>query len=517
MLRQIFLFLAFISVLLITISCGRTNNGAVTVALSDKFSGLDTISTTTPDAAADRIRNLMFNSLVKKNEKFEYVGELGDFKVSEDGLAITFTLKENIKFHNGKPLTSADAKYTFDALFQANGYKAGSFFDTVDGKKEQHFTAIETPDAKTITFKVRRPALINQTLSNFVAIPIIPEGSVEQQKATPVGTGPFKFVKFDQANNIVELAANPEYFEGSPKIQLLNIKTVTDANALQAELQANRIDLAPNPTNISADTFNNLEKMPNLQIVKSDGSNVRYIGFNVSQAPVNNVKLRQAMAYAIDREKIIKELLSGQAKIAHSILPESSWAYSANVKYSFDQAKAKQLVQESGYKGEVVKFKVSAGNQAVSQYTQVIQESLKAVGINAELETLELNTLLDQLKLGQFQLTTSHWAGGNHDPIFLRDLFATNESPDKKAGGRNRSRYSNAEFDKVVQEAVDLTVTNKAKAKELYNKSQDIVANELPYITLWFPSNMVIASKRVSNININASGDWTFIKDVVIQ
>jgi ABC-type transport system substrate-binding protein len=223
------------------------------------------------------------------------------------------------------------------------------------------------------------------------------------------------------------------------------------------------------------------------------------------------------MAYAIDREKIIKELLSGQAKIAHSILPESSWAYSANVKYSFDQAKAKQLVQESGYKGEVVKFKVSAGNQAVSQYTQVIQESLKAVGINAELETLELNTLLDQLKQGQFQMTTSQWAGGNQDPIFLRDLFATNESPDKKAGGRNRSRYSNAEFDKAVQEAVDLTVTNKAKAKELYNKSQDIVANELPYITLWFPSNMVIASKRVSNININASGDWTFIKDVVVQ
>jgi peptide/nickel transport system substrate-binding protein len=517
MLRQTFLFLVIITVLLLSAACTRTNSGAVTIALNDKFSGLDTISTTSPDAAADRIRNLMFNSLVKKNDKFEYVGELGDYKVGEDNLTLTFTLKDNVKFHNGKLLTSADVKSTFDALFQANGYKAGSFFDTVDGQKQPHITSIETPDAKTVVFKVSRPALVNQMLSNLVAIPIIPEGTLETQKTTPVGTGPFRFVKFDQANNIVELAANAEYFEGSPKIQLLNVKTVSDANAMQAELQSGRIDIVPNPTNISADTFNTLAKIPTLQVVPSDGSNVRYIAFNVSQAPLNNVKLRQAIAYSIDREKIIKELLSGQAKIAHSILPSGSWAYSENIKYSFDQAKAKELVQASGYKGEVIKFKISSGNQAVSQYSQVILESLKVVGINAEIETLELNTLLDQLKQGQFQMTTSQWAGGNQDPIFLRDLFATNESPDKKPGGRNRSRYSNAEFDKIVQQAVEATVSDKAKAKELYAKSQDIVATELPYITLWYPANMVIATKRMGNIKINASGDFSFMKDVTVQ
>jgi peptide/nickel transport system substrate-binding protein len=523
MLRQIILFLAIISVLTITFGCRGTNNGAVTLALSDKFSGLDTISTTSPDAAADRIRNLMFNSLVKKNENFEYVGELGDFRVSEDGLTITFTLRDNIKFHNGKPLTSADVKYTFDALFQANGYKGASFFDSkpdpIDPKKtirgDGHITSIETPDAKTIVFKVLRSALVNQTLANFVAIPIIQQDSLEQQKTTPIGTGPFKFVKFDQTNNIVELAGNPEYFEGAPKIKLLNLKTVTDANALQAELQAGRVDIAPNPTNITADTFNSLEKLPMLQVIKSDGSNIRYLGFNVSQPPINNVKLRQAIAYSIDREKIIKELLGEQAKIAHSILPDGSWAHSDAVKYTFDQAKAKQLVQESGYKGEVIKFKISSGNQAVSQYSQVIQDSLKAVGINVELENLELNTLLADLKKGQFQMTTSQWAGGNQDPIFLRDLFLSTESPDKKEAGRNRSRYANIEFDKFVQEAVDST--DKAKAKELYGKAQDIVATELPYITLWYPSNMVVASKRVANIKINASGDWSFLKDVTVQ
>lgn len=511
------IFLVILTVFISSAGCTRTNNGAITLALNDKFSGLDTISNTTSDAAADRIRNLMFNSLVKKNEKFEYVGELGDYKIGNDNLTLTFTLKENVKFHNGKLLSSADVKYTFDSLFQTNGYKAGSFFDTVDGQKQPHITAIETPDAKTVVFKVLRPALINQMLSNLVAIPIIPEASLEQQKTAPIGSGPFKFVKFDQANNIVELAANADYFEGSPKVQLLNVKTVSDASAMQAELQSGRIDIVPNPTNISADTFNNLAKNPNLQVIQTDGSNVRYIVFNMSQPAVNNLKLRQAIAYAIDREKIIKDLLGGQAKIAHSVLPNECWAYSENIKYSFDLAKSKQLVQESGYKGEVIKFKISAGNQAVSQYSQVILESLKSVGINAAIETLELNTLLDQLKQGQFQMNTSQWAGGNQDPIFLRDLFATNESPDKKPGGRNRSRYSNVEFDKVITEAVDLTVSDKAKAKTLYAKAQDIVATELPYITLWYPSNMIITSKRIGNVKINASGDFSFVKDVTVQ
>ncbi|HEY0050747.1 MAG TPA: ABC transporter substrate-binding protein, partial [Pyrinomonadaceae bacterium] len=470
------------------------------------------------DAAADRVRNLMFNSLVRKNEKFEYVGELAkDVKIDAANLTVTFTLQDNVKFHNGKDLTSADARYTLEALFKSGGYKAASFYDSVDGQKQQHITSIETPDAKTLVLKVSRPALINQTLSNLVAIPIIPEGTIDQQKTAPVGSGAFKFVAFDQANNLVSLEANQNYWEGAPKVQKVNVKTVTDANALQAELQSGRVDLVPNPTNISADTFNTLGKNPNLQIVQGDGSNIRYIGFNVTGKPLDNVKMRQAIAYAIDREKIIRDLLSGQAKVAHSILPEASWAYSAPVKYNYDPARAKQLLQEAGYKGEPIRFKFLSGSSAVSQYSQVIQSSLKEAGINVEIETLEDNTLREQLKQGQFQMNTAQWIGGNQDPIFLRDLFDSEEFPDKKANGRNRSRYSNPEFDKIVREAVN--TTDKAKAAELYAKAQEIVAKELPYLPLWYPANMVIASKRMNNIknvNINASGDWSFVKDLTV-
>jgi peptide/nickel transport system substrate-binding protein len=513
--RPIFLLLVIISVFISGFSCRTRDTGTVTIAQEFKFSGLDTLSTTTPDSAADRIRNLIFNSLVKKNEKFEYVGELAkEIKIGEDNLTVTFIMQDTVRFQNGKTFTSADAKYTLDALFQANGYKGASFFDTVNGQREPHITSIETPDAKTLVIKVRRPALVNQLLSNLVAIPIIPEGTIEQQKTQPVGTGAFKFVKFDQMNNQVELEANSFYWEGAPKITKLVVKTVTDANSLQAELQSGRVDVAPNTTNFSADTYASLGKNPTLQVVQSNGSNVRYIGFNLQNKPVDSVKLRQAIAYSIDREKIIKELLSGQARVANSILPEDSWAYSTGTQYTFNPEKAKQLIQESGYKGEKINFKISAGNTAISQYAQVILESLKAVGINAEIENVENNTLLEQFKLGQFQMTTSQWIGGNQDPIFLRDLFASGESPDKKAGGRNRSRYSNAEFDKLISQAVD--TVDKAKAKELYTKAQDIVSNDLPLFPLWYPSNMVVANKRIANIKINPSGDWSFVKDLTI-
>jgi peptide/nickel transport system substrate-binding protein len=505
----------FILFIFLTSTSAFSQNEAVKISLSDKFSGLDTLATTSPDVAADRIRPLLYNSLVKKNDNFEYVGELAkEIKIDYSNLTITFVLNENVKFHNGKTLTSADAKYTLDALLKSNGYKANSFFDTVYNKTQPHILSIEIPDSNTLILKVCRFELIYQTLSNLVAIPIIPEGSLDLQNSAPIGTGAFKFVKFEKAEDLVELEANPNYWQGSPQIKRVIIKTVSDTNVLQTELQTGRIDIAPNPINISVDAIDNLAKNQNLQVIESEGSNIRYISFNVKAKTVKNVKLRQAIAFAIDREKIVREILHGKAKVAHSVLPEQSWAYSANIKYDFNPIKAKKLLKESGYKGQTIKFKLATGNQAVAEYAQVIQQMLKDVGIKVEIETLELNTLLEQLKQGKFQMTTSQWAGGNQDPLFLRDLFQTKESPDVKQGGRNRSRYSNSEFDKIIESAV--TGKDKLKAKEFYAKAQAIAAKDLPYITLWYPKNSVIANERIGNIKINASGDWSFVKNLLL-
>ncbi len=533
-------------------TCRQRDTEFVTVALSEKFSAFDTLTSTSSDVAAERVRNLMFNALVKKDENFDYVGELAkEIRSSEDGLTITFILQDGVKFHNGKEFTSADVKYTFDELFKSNGFKAGAFFDTIPEttavggstpsgsgdtsnsaakrdvtntadksgelktKRVPHITALETPDAKTVIFKVARPALRNQLLSNLVAIPIIPEGTVAQQKDQPVGSGPFRFVAFDGSQNIVELAANEEYWDGPPKIAKLKVKTVTDANSLQAELQTGGVDLAPLPSNLPPDTLKAMDSNASLNVDQFDGSNIQYLVFNTQSAPLDNVKVRQAIGYAIDREKIVSELLFNQAKVAHSILPPQSWAYSPGTQYNFDPARAKQLLAEAGYKNEPVVFKYGSGSAAVNQYSQVIQSALSDVGINVQIETLEVNTIRQQLAQGQFQMFTGIWVGGNQDPIFLRDLFSSTKIPGGSVSCCNRSRYINPAVDRYLEDAVNALDRNAAK--DLYERAWAAISNDLPLLPLWYPANMVISNKRIGNIKVSPSGDWSFIKDITVN
>ncbi len=506
------------------LNCRRRNSDVVTVALSEKFTTFDTLTTTASDAAAERVKNLLFNSLVKKDENFDFVGEMAkDIKTSDDGKTITFILRDGIKFHNGKEMTSVDVKYTLDELFKSNGYKAGSFFDTVadESKKDAtkripHITSIEAPDAKTIVIMLDRPILRHQLLSNLVAIPIIPEGTSGQQKDAPVGSGPFKFVSFDASQNIVEFAANTDYWDGAPKIPKLRVKTVTDANSLQAELQSGGVDLAPQPSNLLPDTLRAMNSIANLKVEQFDGSNIQYLVFNTQSPPLNNAKIRQAIGYAIDRQKIISELLFDQAKIASSILPPQSWAYSAGKQYTYDLARVTQLLQEAGYKNEEIVFKYGSGSAAVNNYSQAIQNSLKVAGLNVRIETLEINTIRTQLAQGQYQMFTGIWVGGNQDPIFLRDLFSSTKIPGGSVSCCNRSRYVNTEVDKTVEEALR-NETDREKAKALYAKTWELVSEDVPLFPLWYPANIVVSNKRIGNINISPSGDWTFLKNITVQ
>jgi ABC-type transport system substrate-binding protein len=137
------------------------------------------------------------------------------------------------------------------------------------------------------------------------------------------------------------------------------------------------------------------------------------------------------------------------------------------------------------------------------------------VGVPVDIETAELNTLFDELRRGNFQLFYGQWVGGNQDPIFFKDLFATSEIPTETRAARNRSRYSNKELDALIDEAVN--TFDRERAKLLYERIQDIVTRDVPVLPLWYQANIVIAQKNVGNIKVDASGDWGFIKNVTIE
>ena len=304
------------------------------------------------------------------------------------------------------------------------------------------------------------------------------------------------------------------------------MRVISDTNALQAELRSGRVDIAPLPTNLSPDAIKSLGTDPNLQVQQFTGSNVNLLTFNTAQAPLNDVRVRQAIAYGVDREGLIRDLLLGQAKIAHSILPEESWAYTSGQKYSFDPAKAKALLDEAGFKDpdgdgprmrfdKPVIFKISGSSNAARNYAQVIQNNLKEVGVPVSIATAELNTLFDELRRGNFQIFYGQWVGGNQDPIFFKDLFATSEIPTETRASRNRSRYSNKELDGLLEEGAN--TWDHEKAKPTYARIQEIVSRDLPVFPLWYQANMVIARKNVGNIKVDASGDWGFVRQLTVQ
>jgi len=505
-------------------SCRKRSNVFV-IALGDNIRTIDPIGSPSVDAASERVRALMFNSLVKKDEKFDYVGDLAsDIKPSSDGTVFTFTLRDGVKFHDGRALSSADAKYTLELVFSSSFAKSASFFEGSGADKKGYIKSVEAPDAKTLVITLTRPW--TGLLSNLVPIAIIPRDSYESQKAHPLGTGAFKFKNYDNSQQVVDLDANADYWEGAPHIPALRVRVIADTNALQAELRSGRVDIAPLPTSLSPDAIKQLGQDPNLQVLQSTGSNVNLLTFNVSQPPLNDVRVRQAIAYAIDRESLIRDLLLGQAKIAHSILPEESWAYVPGQQYSFDPAIAKKLLDEAGLKdpdgdgpqprfAKPIVFKVSGSSAAAKNYAGVIQNYLKNVGIPVSIETAELNTLFDELRRGNFQIFYGQWVGGNQDPIFFKDLFATSEIPTEARASRNRSRYSNKEVDALLEEAVN--TFDRDKAKQLYARVQEIVSREVPVLPLWYQANIVIARKNVGNINVDASGDWRFVRNLTVE
>jgi len=514
------------AMLLMHTGCRRANESFV-IVLDANPETLDPLRGT--DASSERLRVLLFDSLVRKNERFEYVGHLAEHvQTADDGLSVTFTLRDGVTFHNGQTLTAADAKYTLDTVLSSDSRKNASFFEEVPSAgRQSRVQSVEAPDARTLVVRLRKPWF--ELLANMVAIGIVPQNSDGTHKSQPIGSGPYRFVRFDESQQIVDLEAYENYWQGAANIKQIRCRAILDANTLQAELVSGRVGLAANPLTLTPDTYRAMGNNPNLKVEQFPGANIVYLGFNVQSAPLNDARVRQAIAYALDREGVIRDLLSGQARIAHSVLPEELWAYAAGQKYSYDPGRAKQLLDEAGLRDpdgdgpqmripKPINFKVSSSNATARQYAGVMQNALKAVGLPVEIETLETVSLLAQLRNGQFQMTAGSWVGGNQDPIFLRDLFATSEIPTQQRAGRNRSRYSNRELDRILTEAVTTHPDrDREKALSLYATAQQIVSRDLPMLPLWYPANMAVARSNVDNIKIDASGDWGFVRSLKIE
>jgi len=405
------------------------------VAIEQAPRGFDPRFSTTNVASA-RIMQLIYDTLLVKNEHFEFVPSLADrFEETPDHLTFTFHLRDGVSFHDGRPLTSKDVKYTFESIL------APETRSPIRAALDK-LSSIEAPDPLTIVFHAREP--FYTFIGNLPAIGIIPEGADETNINAPVGSGPYKFISYTEGQPIT-LAANPVYWGGVPSIRRLQIKYVPDNSTRQAELMSGAVDLAYNAL-FDPETVRAMAGRSGMQVKVSDGASIAYLGLNLSASSrLSNQKVRQAIAFGIDRDVIIHRLLRDQARKANAILPREHWAYADSVTvYDQNLDRAKQLLDEAGYpdpdgdgpEPRLVLTMLTTTNQLSRNIASILQDQLRQIGIQLQLQSLETATLLDKITKAQFDLYYLIGVGFNQ----LTDVFQF----------VYHSRYQNPEFNDAV-------------------------------------------------------------------
>jgi peptide/nickel transport system substrate-binding protein len=488
-------------------SCRSAQDADVlTILIEKRMPSLD--PRVSSDSAAERFRQLVFNALTRKNERFEPIPDLAaSIAVSDDKRVHTFKLRQGVKFHDGRTLTSRDVKYTFDTLIDK------SFQSQKRAEVAQMIATIEAPDNDTVVITCGEPC---PSLPNtIVPIGIIPDGSGPQQAAKPVGTGPFSFEYYidDQEVGLVSFA---DYFEGKSSVAKIHIRISPDSSTRESELRKGSADVAIN-ADLDPVSIESLKQVEGLKVIVGDGTNVAHMGVNLLDPVLKDRRVRQAIAFAIDRQAIIRDILRGQAKLSRSVLPIGVWAYEpASTDYSFDPDRAAKLLDEAGRKSVngAPRFRLTLKTSTVAvtrKIGEAIQEHLRKVGIELELQPVERQKLTQDMTDGNFQLYLNTLVGGNQSTdIFRYAYFSTSIPPN----GQNRSRYSNPRVDQLISESV-MAAPDRQKA--IFSEVQKTLAEDLPHIYLWYPAAVVIHRDRVSGLTLDPSGDWRALRTVKLQ
>lgn len=500
----------FTSLLLILAlsSCSRgvsTEPGVVNFLIETMPTNLDPRIGT--DAISEHLDGLIFSSLVELDERRIPRGDLAEKWETPDPSTYVFHLRSGVKFHDGRALTSTDVKYTFDSILNRTvlSPKRGSL---------ELIRSIETPDAATVIFHLHGPDAGFLWEITRPEIGIVPAGSGADFSSRLTGTGPFRFVSAQQDNNVL-IERNDGYFGGAPKISRVQFRVVPEAIVRALELRKGSADVEVN--SLTPDMIPVLRQQPTVDITETPGTNYQYIAFNLDDATLAKREVRQALAYATNREEIIRYLYRGQAHPADGPLPKSSWAYEPGIRqYEYDPQQAERLLDAAGFPrqaagGMRVKLALKTSTEESSRLlASVLQEQWGKVGVDLDVRPLEFATLFSDMAHGSFEIFTLRWIGANNDPDFFFDyIFDSRMIP---PAGANRGRYRNPEIDELLGQA--RVEGDRDKRRELFSRVQKIIAEDLPYISLWFMDNISVHRKRISDVQLSPTGDFEFLRSV---
>jgi peptide/nickel transport system substrate-binding protein len=459
------------------------------------------------DAYSERIDSLMFDDLLDRDEHLNVKPALADKWDTPDPLTYVFHLHHGVKFHDGRPLTSRDVKWTFDSVLQGQ-------VRSTKGAAYRFVDHLEAPDDYTVIFKLKEPfATLLWNLSDG-AMGIVPYGSLGEMSAHPIGSGPFRFVSGELDKEVI-IERNPDYWGEKAHVEHVRFAVVPDTTTRALELQKGSADIVSNA--LTSDMVVALEKDSKLVVDRAPGTILSYMAFNLRDPVLRDVRVRRAIAYAIDRRPMIQYLWRDLAQPADSVLPPQSWAYNPDVpKYEYSPEKANQLLDQAGYRRiNGVRFHLTmktSTEESTRLMVAVLQQQLAAVGIALDIRTFEFATFFADVTSGVYQLYSLRWIGGNEDPDIFEYAFHSDKFPPH---GANRSYYVNPRLDALIN--LGRSETSEAVRKPVYAEIQSILATDVPYINLWYLDNVLVHSRRVHNVPQNPSGNYDFLKTAEIQ
>lgn len=470
----------------------------------------------TVDSPSHEIGGLIYNGLVDRDQDLKLVGDLAEsWSFSGDCLSLTFRLRPGVRWHDGRPFTAEDVLFTYRTMVHPK---------TPSAYKED-FRAVESIaalDPHTVRVTYGRPyakALQSWNmwmLPRHLLAPFVEEGRLReapQNRANPVGTGPYRFQEWRAGEKIV-LAANPDYWEGRPYISRLVYRIIPSQATIFLELKARGVDTA----NLTALQYVRQTAYPAFRKAyrkfRYPSSTYTYLGFNLRDPRFADRRVRQAFAHAIDKQQLIEGVVLGLGREATGPYKPGTWVYNPGVRrYPHDPERARQLLAEAGWRernaegllvkdGRPFRFELltNQGNDERKKVAEIIQASLREVGVAVEIRILEWAAFIKEyVNKRRFEAIVLGWGIGL-DPDQYAIWHSSQIGPDEL----NVISYQNPEVDALLEQGRQSCV--ESERKRHYDRLQEVLAEDQPIIFLYFRDALPVVSGRVHGIQESPNG-----------
>lgn len=496
--KAVVLFLSLILTMGLFAGCGgggddSEDKTSLVIAVDSDYDTLHPANWST--TVENRLDYQIYDTLLQK--KYEDQTQLEprvaeSWDLSEDGKCYTFHLREDVTFHNGTPLTAEDVAFSLDTY--ANSKYQGAVVDGFD-----HYEIVDDYTIKVYTSSVYAPFLDNMAQMFIGSKAYYDEVGEDTFAQEPMGSGPYKWVSHSIGDNVV-LEAYEDYYRGAPSIKNVTFKVISDVASMGIAIQTGEVDFAE----LDPSVVSTLESDENITIEEATQTTFGFVAMNTEKEPYNNVKFRQAINYAIDRQTLIDSVMEGYAVENSNLLTPDRLGYSEDqLQYTYDPEKAKELLKECGITGEYDLGKMYVAEQ-YKLLAQAIQDNLKAVGLTTTIEILEFNSYLDKLSQGDFGITCLQMSlEGDTQQVSMAICS-------DYIGMANNARYSNPEIDEMFNKAVH--TIDEADREQVYNEIFQKVQEEAVYAVLYNPTMLFAHNAALTIHTLPVEGNY-FIFD----